>query len=106
MWIAGVAAAVIGAAVLPALGVYGPELFPTSLRGRANGLLYVSDRLGGASGLLTVGFLAGPLGSLGRPLALLALGPLALSVIVLTLFPETAGVELETLNPEDAGDPK
>jgi MFS family permease len=104
MWMAGVAAAVIGAAVLPALGVYGPELFPTSLRGRANGLLYVSDRLGGASGLLTVGFLAGPLGSLGRPLALLALGPLALSVIVLTLFPETAGVELETLNPEDAAE--
>jgi MFS family permease len=102
MWMAGVAAAVIGAAVLPALGVYGPELFPTSLRGRANGLLYVSDRLGGASGLLTVGFLAGPLGALGRPLALLALGPLVLSVIVLTLFPETAGVELETLNPEDA----
>ena len=102
MWSAAVAAAIIGAAVLPALGVYGPELFPTSLRGRANGLLYVSDRLGGASGLLTVGFLAGPLGGLGRPLALLALGPLALSVIVLTLFPETAGVELETLNPEDA----
>ena len=46
----------------------------------------------------------GPLGALGRPLALLALGPLALSIIVLTLFPETAGVELETLNPEDAGD--
>jgi len=82
--------------------VYGPELFPTSLRGRANGLLYMSDRLGGASGLLTVGFLAGPLGALGRPLALLALGPLLLSVIVLTVFPETAGVELETLNPEDA----
>ncbi len=102
MWTAAVAASVIGAAVLPALGVYGPELFPTSLRGRANGLLYVSDRLGGASGLLTVGFLAGPLGTLGRPLALLALGPLLLSVIVLTLFPETAGVELEVLNPEDA----
>src|SRR5437763_10653593 len=103
MWSAAVAPAMIGAAVLPALGVYGPELFPTSLRGRANGLLYMSDRLGGASGLLTVGFLPGPLGALGRPLALLALGPPLLRVIVLTVFSETAGEELETLNPEDAG---
>jgi hypothetical protein len=62
----------------------------------------VSDWLGGACRLLTVGFFAGPLGSLGRPLALLVLGPRALSVIVLTVFPETTGVEVETLNPEDA----
>src|SRR3546814_14518455 len=36
MWGLSLLGAVIGAVTIPALGVYGPELFPTSLRGRAN----------------------------------------------------------------------
>jgi hypothetical protein len=39
---------------------------------------------------------------LGKALAVLAIGPLALAILVLRWFPETAHVELETLNPDDA----
>src|SRR3546814_8965910 len=41
MWGLSLLGAVIGAVTIPALGVYGPELFPTSLRGRANGVIAV-----------------------------------------------------------------
>ena len=33
MWLTSVVGAIVGSAVVPALSVYGPELFPTSLRG-------------------------------------------------------------------------
>ena len=94
----------LGALTVPALGVYGPELFPTSLRGRANGLIAVPARLGSVAGLLLAGFLATSLGSLGPAMAVLAAGPAVLAVLVLLAYPETAHRELEELNPEDAPD--
>ncbi len=38
LWLFSVVAAVIGAATVPALGVYGPELFPTAARGQSERL--------------------------------------------------------------------
>ena len=38
--------ALIGGAAVPALGVYGAELFPTGNRGRANGLISVLSLIG------------------------------------------------------------
>ncbi len=109
IWAWSVTGAVLGAATVPALGVYGPELFPTSLRGRANGVITAMARLGSVAGLLAVGFLSNAWGSLGPAVALLSLGPLLLAVLVVTAYPETAHRELEELNPEDAlpvpGDP-
>ena len=102
MWGLSVAAAVTGAMVVPALGVYGPELFPTSLRGRANGTIAILGVTGqrdrapgrrravGASGTAS-----------GPALAVLAIGPLLMAVLVLVAYPETAHRELEELNPED-----
>ena len=52
MWGLSVAAAVLGAMTVPALGVYGPELFPTSLRGRANSSITITAVIGIATGLL------------------------------------------------------
>jgi MFS family permease len=101
MWACSLVGAVIGGATLPALGVYGPELFPTSLRGRANGLIRMVTVTGASVGLLAAGFLSDELGGLGRALPLLAVGPALVVVLVLTLFPETANRELEDLNPED-----
>ncbi len=101
MWTWAVAASVFGSAVVPTLGVYGPELFPTSLRGKANGTLYVSNRVASVAGLLFVGLLSGRIGGIGPPIAMLAAGPLILAVLMLTVFPETAGLELEDINPED-----
>ncbi len=101
MWVLSVLAAIAGAMVVPALGVYGPELFPTSLRGRANGLIAILAVSGSVLGLLTAGWLSERWDGLGPALALLSVGPLVMAVLVLVGYPETAQRELEELNPED-----
>ncbi|MBW3649076.1 MAG: MFS transporter [Actinobacteria bacterium] len=102
IWAWSVVGAVIGAATVPALGVYGPELFPTSLRGRANGIISGLGRAGSVAGLLFVAAVINDRTNLAPVLALLALGPALLVVLVLVAYPETAHRELEDLNPEDA----
>jgi MFS family permease len=101
MWVGATVGAIISAAAIPALGVYGPELFPTGLRGRANGLVAVSSLLGSAAGLILCGVMADSFGRIAPAMAVLAGGPLLLAVLVMAAYPETAGLELEDLNPED-----
>jgi MFS family permease len=101
MWGWSLGASILGGATVPALGVYGPELFPTGVRARANGAIVVSAVVGSATGLLAAGILTDALGNLGRALAVLAIGPAILAVLVITRYPETARLELEDLNPED-----
>ena len=101
MWALSVLGAVVGAATVPALGVYGPELFPTSLRGRANGTIAILGVTGSVIGLVVAGVLADRWGSLGPALALLSVGPAVMAILVLVAYPETAHRELEDLNPED-----
>lgn len=103
VWAWSIIGAMVGAATVPALGVYGPELFPTSLRGKANGVIAGLARAGSVIGLVAVGRLSRSLGSLGPALAIMALGPLILAGLVLLAYPETAHRELEELNPEDMG---
>jgi putative MFS transporter len=102
LWGWSVVASMVGAMTVPALGVYGPELFPTSLRGKANGLIFGLGRVGSIVGLLAVGVLSDRIGTLPPAFAIMALGPLALVILILVAYPETAGKELEELNPEDA----
>jgi len=102
LWAWSVVGSIVGSATIPALGVYGPELFPTSLRGRANGSIAVLGRAGSVIGLVAAGMLAGTFDRFGPAMALLATGPLLLAVLVMTTYPETAHTELEELNPEDA----
>jgi len=100
LWVWAVVTSLLAATALPALAVYGPELFPTSARGRANAITTAAGRAGGALGLV----LAGTLGRgdhLGRAISWLALPGLAMVLLVLTAYPETAARELEDLNPED-----
>lgn len=105
VWAWSAVGSVVGAATVPALGVYGPELFPTKLRGKANGIITTLGRFGGVMGLLAAGYLSTQLGSLGPALAVLAIGPAVLAVLVLVAYPETAHRELEDLNPEDVALP-
>lgn len=102
LWIAWMAGTVVAAATVPALGVYGAELFPTSLRGRANGLITLAGVAGSSLGLILAGRFETYFGSFGPGMAILAIGPFIVAALVLTLYPETAHVELEVLNPEDA----
>lgn len=101
LWAWSMTGAIVGAAAIPALGVYGPELFPTSMRGTANGVITVLGRVGSVVGLLVAGVVADRFDTLGPALAVLSVGPLLLAVLVLTAYPETARVELEDINPED-----
>ena len=101
LWVWSGVATVLSAAMIPALTVYGPELFPTSLRGRANGIIITVARVGSVAGLVTAGALADDGGSLARALAVLAIGPIVLAVLIAVAFPETAHRELEDINPED-----
>jgi len=102
MWIWGVAGSLLGYAVAPALGVYGPELFPTSLRSRATGVIGISYAAGGVVGLILTGVLSGAIGTIAPALAILAVGPALLVVLIVRAYPETAMRELEDLNPADA----
>jgi len=101
LWAWGVADSLLGYAVAPALGVYGPELFPTSLRGRATGVVATAYAAGGVIGLLSAGVLSQHLGTFAPAFAVLAAGPALLVVLIVWAYPETAGRELEELNPED-----
>jgi MFS family permease len=101
LWVFSVLGAVIGAAAIPALGVYGPELFPTAARGRVNGLISLVAVVGSSIGLLMTGVLSEELGGLGPAMATLAVGPAALVILILVAYPETAHQSLEDLNPED-----
>jgi len=101
MWAGHLVGVILGSLTV-ALGVYGPELFSTTHRARANGIIVTLGVAGSATGLMVVGMLADHLDSYGHALAIVAVGPLLAAAMVLTLFPETARVELETLNPDDA----
>jgi MFS family permease len=101
MWLWSIAGSIVSGLVVPALGVYRPELFPTSLRGRAAGVLEFIALAGSSTGLLLVGGLADRWGDFAAPLAVVAIAPLVVVVLVLTIYPETAHRSLEDINPED-----
>jgi MFS family permease len=105
VWVWAVLGNVVAAASIPALGVYGPELFPTSLRGRANGIVAMTSLGGSAVGLIAAGVLSDHFGRIGPAMAVLAVGPALVALLVLTRYPETARLELEELNPEDRAPP-
>jgi MFS family permease len=103
LWAWTTAGAIVAGLVVPALGVYRPELFPTGLRGRASGIIEGVALSGSAIGLVLVGHLVDRWDGYEGPIALVALGPLVAAVLILVAFPETARRELEDLNPEDRG---
>ena len=106
MWVSALVGGIFAAALIPTITVYGPELFPTSLRGHANGIVSLTAMGGSVMGLIAAGLLEEASGSFGSTLAVLAVAPLAMAAVVLALFPETARRELEDLNPEDRTTPE
>jgi MFS family permease len=101
LWIAKLFGSIAGGAVVPALGVYTAELFPTSRRGGANGWLSALAVLGSISGLLIAGQLLDQGITYGTVMAMLAVGPLIYAALVIVAYPETARRALDDLNPED-----
>jgi sugar phosphate permease len=81
---------VVSAVVVPSLGVYRPELFPTGARGRAAGALELFGLLGAVVGLQLVGRLVDGGWAYGSAFALAAVAPLCVAVLIRTSYPETA----------------
>jgi MFS family permease len=101
LWVWNTLGSIISYGVGPALAVYGAELFPTSLRARAGGVLTVLAAAGGVLGLVAAGALSSAFGTVAPALGLLAAAPLAVVVLILLAYPETARATLEDLNPGD-----
>jgi MFS family permease len=101
LWAFSAIGSIIAAATVPALGVYGPEMFPTTGRGKANGIISVVAVVGSSAGLLLAGQLSDAWGGLGPAISTLAIGPLLLAALIVTRYPETAHLELEEINPGD-----
>jgi MFS family permease len=101
VWVWALVGNIVSAASIPALGVYGPELFPTGLRGKANGVIGLAGLVGSSIGLIGAGVLSERYGAIGPAMALLAIGPFLLAGLVIAAYPETARRELEDINPED-----
>lgn len=102
LWVFAIIGSIVAAMTVPALTVYGPELFPTSLRSKANGLISLAGVSGSALGLILGGRLQEHFGRFGPGIAILGIGPLIVAALVIAFYPETAHLELEELNPEDA----
>lgn len=100
LWMWGLLGTVIGAAAIPALGVYGPEMFSTRSRSRANAALVVVATAGSALGLFFASWSLDR-NSFGVTFAILAIAPISVAIVLLLFFPETANRTLEELNPED-----
>ncbi len=99
MWFSALIASVLGTLTVAPLGVLAPELFPTSRRGGARGMLNVLAVCGSVAGLLLAGTLVDQTGY-GATFTLLAVGPLIAAGLAFAV-PETRGRELEDINRAD-----
>lgn len=93
LWFWSVFGALFGGLSLPALAVYTAEIFPTVIRATANGVVTAMSRIGGAVGLLAVGWVSTK--ATGPALAATSVGLWIGIVILLARLPETAGLDLE-----------
>ncbi|HVE90751.1 MAG TPA: MFS transporter [Actinomycetota bacterium] len=85
----------------PALASFNTEMFPTEVRGTAGGSLLIASVAGSVAGLLLAGYLAGPLGSIGRAIALTAVAPLLVGLFLIPHLPEAKGKALDEISPPE-----
>ncbi|HLF41680.1 MAG TPA: MFS transporter, partial [Acidimicrobiia bacterium] len=100
LWVSSAAAIVLGGIAAPALGAFSGELFPTEIRGTANGLLLVAGVIGSVVGLLTAGVLSDHIG-LGPALAILGVPSLLAAAVLIPKLPESAARPLDEVSPSE-----
>jgi sugar phosphate permease len=83
----------------PPMGPFMTELFPTAVRGTAQGFCYNASRAIGSFLPTTVGFVSQSL-PLGVSIAVLSAFAFGLTIVMLMLLPETRGRSLASLEPE------
>lgn len=101
LWVTALGATILASGLLPALGVFRGEMFPTAIRARAGAFAGVLGVLGGSLGILLAGVLRTEWGSFSPVMVLLWIGPILAGLVVWFRFVEGARRELEELNPED-----
>jgi MFS family permease len=84
-----------------AISTMGAELFPTEVRGTSNGMLLVVSVTGSATGLILAGQLSGPLGGIGRAIALCAIPTIIAAILFVPRLPESAGQDLDEISPTE-----
>ncbi len=102
LWLAGLGGTMLSAGLLPALGVYRGELFPTAVRARAATITGAMGVVGAAAGIGAAGWLRTAWDSFGNVMALLWVGPLLAATLAVTWLRESSNRELEELHPADA----
>jgi len=101
LWVAMLFATVAGAMSGPAMTAFNTELFPTEVRGRAAGALLGAGVVGSVFGLLLVGYLADPLGGVGRAVAVTCVMPIVVAIFLIPRLPEGRGRALDELSPPE-----
>jgi MFS family permease len=101
MWIVAIFGGFAFGLSYPALAVYRGELFPTSVRGLAGGIIMTSALVGGSFGLIGAGRVLDTGVSYGTVMMTLVIGPLIASIVVWFRYPETAHLELEDITTEN-----
>lgn len=101
LWIAMLLATIAGAMSGPALTAFNTELFPTEVRGRAGAALLSISVVGAIAGLLLVGYLAEPLGDVGKAVAITCIAPIVVAVVLIPRLPEARGRALDELSPPE-----
>jgi MFS family permease len=103
LWPLAFAAITLASGLLPAIGVYRAEMFPTAVRARAATIVGAIGVVGGSIGIIAAGWMRLRWGSFGPGIVVLWIGPLIAAFIVWRRFYEGTKKELEALNPEDIG---
>lgn len=98
LWLSSVAAIVLGGIAAPASAAFSGELFPTEIRGTANGLLLVAGVVGSATGLVAAGNLADAWG-VGKAVALMGVPSLIAAAVLIPRLPEAADRPLDDVSP-------
>ena len=102
MWVVAVTGGLAFGLSYPAMAVYRGELFPTSVRSMAGGIIMTSALIGGSIGLIGGGQVLDTGVDYGTVMLWLVIGPVVASLIVWFRYPETAHKELEDINmPEE-----
>jgi MFS family permease len=101
LWIAMLVATIAGAMSGPALTAFNTELFPTEVRGRAGAVLLAVSVVGAAAGLLLVGYLADPIGDVGKAVAITCIAPVIVAVLLIPRLPEARGRALDEISPPE-----
>ncbi len=97
LWVAGTFNALLGAMAATAMRAFGPELFPTEVRGTANAAILLSGLLGSATGLVVAGALAEGM-ELGSAIAWVAIAPV-IAVALVPFLPEARARDLDVVSP-------